>query len=203
MNKPIYFTKIEFRECIGYIRTRSIMLLNTVKKELSYQVFDWKRQMPAVQVLDSIEWDGKMEIFEKPMPARVVKSSKTGFKSQLIPVETNEQKIVFSYALKLSEEEMERILPYCNALDFEPYRDKEMSMKDKGFIGYRDEVQLHFTAISDSYIPKLELPMTYYYDKEHTWPSEKLYRFLVATYFENKKKLGNWGPTYGGCSLFF
>jgi hypothetical protein len=71
-------------------------------------------------------------------------------------------------------------------------------MDDEGYRGYRDEVHLYFTAISDSYIPKMELPMHYYYDEEHIWPSEKLYRYLVRTYFEGKK-LRRWSPTYGDC----
>ena len=28
-----------------------------------------------------------------------------------------------------------------------------------------------------------------YYDEEHIWPSEKLYRYLVQTFFENKNEL--------------
>ncbi len=51
---------------------------------------------------------------------------------------------------------MRNLLPYCNALDFEPYRDKKMSMQDEGYIGYRDEINTYFTAITNSHIPKLE-----------------------------------------------
>lgn len=32
-----------------------------------------------------------------------------------------------------------------------------MSRQDEGYIGYRDEIDVHFTAITNSYIPKLEL----------------------------------------------
>ena len=47
---------------------------------------------------------------------------------------------------------MQELLSYCNALDFEPYRNKEMISEDEGYIGYRDELQLYFTGITDSYI---------------------------------------------------
>ena len=40
-------------------------------------------------------------------------------------------------------------------------------MGEEGYIGYRDEVQLYFRAVTDSYIPLLELPMDYYYDEKH------------------------------------
>lgn len=98
---------------------------------------------------------------------------------------------------------MKILLPYCNALDFEPYRDRKMQMGEEGYIGYRDEVRLHFRAITDSYIPMLELPMEYYYDEEHIWPSEKLYRYLVKTFSEKEKKLREWGLSYGREALFF
>ena len=78
-----------------------------------------------------------------------------------------------------------------------------MSMDDAGYIGYRDEVSVRFRGITDSYIPELELPMNYYYDEEHIWPSEKLYGYLVRTFFESNWKLNGHGPVYGGFSLFF
>lgn len=78
-----------------------------------------------------------------------------------------------------------------------------MSMQDEGYIGYRDEVSMHFVGVTDSHIPMLKLPMDYYYDEGHMWPSEKLYRYLVQNYFEGKKEFWKYGPVYGGCSLPF
>ena len=45
-------------------------------------------------------------------------------------------------------------------------------MDDEGFIGYRDEIKVSFCGVTDSYIPYIELPMNYYYDEKHIWPSE-------------------------------
>lgn len=113
--------------------------------------------------------------------------------------------IVKSYGIRLSDEDIQKILPYCNALEFEKYRNKEMSTSDEGYIGYMDEVTMYFTAITDSYIPKIELPMEYYYDRAHEWPSERLYRFLVENYLDGNKieELKGWGPNWGGFSLFW
>lgn len=169
MIKPIYFSKIEFCESIGYDNVSSIMLLNLSEKTLSYQKFDRKKQMPVIQEIES---------------------EKCGDE-------------IFSYVIQLSNEQIAMLLPYCNALDFEPYRDKEMSMDDEGYIGCRDEVQMSFTAITNSYIPKIELPMSYYYDEAHIWSSERLYRYLFKTYFENNKDLKKWNLTYGESSLLF
>ena len=91
--------------------------------------------------------------------------------------------------------DIESLLPYCNALLFEPYRNKKMSMEDAGYVGYRDEVSVRFRGITDSYLPELELPMDFYYDAEHIWPNEKLYRYLIKTFFENNSKLNGHGPT--------
>ena len=132
-----------------------------------------------------------------------MRSVSTSFESKLVPDEEYIQEVVFSCGMKLSEEQLQELLPYCNALEFEPYRYKEMSMNDEGFIGYRDEISLHFIGITDSYIPKMEWDMPYYYDEEHIWPSEKLYRYLVLNYVQENKKLKGRELCYGEASSFF
>ena len=213
MDKTVYFSKVEFSSLIAYDgpsqigyaavgdMRRSIMLLNLKEKELSYQVFDETMQMPAIQGEESREMHGVFSV-DNSSPARVIRNSKTNFEPKLIKSERYDSEVVFSYGIKLTDEQMEKILPYCNALDFEPYRNRKMSREDEGYIGYRDEVGMHFCAVTDSYIPKLELPMDYYYDEEHIWPSERLYRYLVATFFEGNKEVKGWGPHYGAGSLF-
>ena len=203
MADAIYFSKVEYREVIGYGNTSSIMFLNIPERELSYQVYDWKRQMPAIEGVQTEQWGEHTWTDGIAIPAKRIINEKTGFEPQMIMDEQYEPEIAFSHAIKMTDEQMEALLPYCNALDFEPYRNREMKMGEEGYIGYRDEVHLYFRAITDSYIPLLELPMNYYYDEEHIWPSERLYRYLVKTFFEGKKKLRGWGPTYGGLSLFF
>ena len=76
MDKPIYFSKIEFKnnflqDCEG------TMLLNLVEKELSYQLVKRHRK---------------------------------------------NEKILFSYGVKIKDDDLPELLQYCNALDFEPYR---------------------------------------------------------------------------------
>lgn len=204
MQQSIYFSKVEYCERIGYGNIRSILLLNLVEGELSYQVFRWKNEMPVISGVRNLELDnGKMVSIDIDYPARFMKNEKTHFKSVLLPVDTYTQQVCFSWAMKLTAEQIEELKPYCNAIEFEPFRNRKMSMNDKGYVGYRDEIQLSFTGITDSYIPKIELPMEYYYDEEHIWPSEKLYRYLVHTYFENNKKLKEWFTSYGGGSLFY
>ena len=132
-----------------------------------------------------------------------MQNEKTGFKPTLLPLEPQARAVCFSYAIKLDAQQIAALKPYCNALDFEPFRGRAMTMEDEGFIGYRDELQISFAGVTDSYIPKLELPMTYYYDEAHIWPSERLYRYLVHMYFENNRKLKGWFPPYQGYSLFF
>lgn len=199
----IYFTKIEFTEVVGYVNQRSTMLLNLPLKELSYQEFKYKRQMPAIQGDATMGSPSKEFVYSYGLPAKVIRNGKNGFRKQIIQDDVWVQIVSFSYGIKLTNEDIESLLPYCNALLFEPYRNKKMSMDDAGYIGYRDEVSVRFRGITDSYIPELVLPMNYYYDEEHIWPSEKLYRYLVKTFFESNRKLNGHGPVYGGFSLFF
>lgn len=133
---------------------------------------------------------------------------------------SQEESVCESIGIKLTDEDIGKVLPYCETDNFEPFRNRAMNFDDIGRIGYRDEVSMYLTAISDSYVPMIALPMDYYYDEEHIWPSEKLYRYLVLTFFDNKgeennkiycnkgkkkrykKKVCRVGPCYGGNSLF-
>ena len=49
MNEPVYFSKIMFTEGIIYHKSRSVLYLDLTNKELSYQVFSWKENMPVIQ----------------------------------------------------------------------------------------------------------------------------------------------------------
>jgi len=49
VENAIYFSKIEYREVVGYGNTASVILLDIPERELSYQVFDCKKQMQAIE----------------------------------------------------------------------------------------------------------------------------------------------------------
>lgn len=201
MNEPIYFTKIEFVESIGYGEQVSIILLNIPEKELSYQVLSQRQQSPVIQGTTVVEWDDKYHSINIGFPVKWVSTDKTNFKPALLKDEYFERKILFSYGIKLTNQQMKNLLPLCNALDFEPFRNREMIMGEEGYCGYRDEVRVEFRGITDSHIPFIELPMNYYYDKEHIWPSEKLYKYIVTNIFDKQKEMKGWYTTYGGFSL--
>lgn len=201
MSKPIYFSKIEFIETIGVLNKSSVILINLTTQELSYQVFDWKYQAPVVQGKRVKELYGEFHCFDTPYSAKCISCGKTNFQPVLIKDKYYKGETVFSYGIKLTEQEMRVLLPLCNALDFEPYRNREMIMGEKGYYGYRDEVRIQFRGITDSYIPLLELPMDYYYDDQHIWPSEKLYRHIIVNIFDKHKKMIGWYSPYGAFSL--
>lgn len=194
----VYFSKVEFLEFHSSSQPISILMLNLIQGELSYQVFDWKVELPAItgtaiDVINGISFESTIKKL-----AKVLKSSVTDFKSQIIADDKLSSKIIFSYGLKLSNNKLQELLPYCDALKFEPYRTRKISMNDKGYIGYRDERNIKFTAITNSYIPKMSWNMTYLYNEAHIWPSEKLYRFLIMKYFHGNKKLRGWYTPYSG-----
>lgn len=203
-NHPIYFSKVLFEEtCGGYEWPKRVTLLNLVEKELSLQLIGLKYQMPAGIKTETVTIGNYTYNMEHYIPAKILKSAKNDFKPQFLEDKIFTEEVSFSWAIKLTEEQMEELLPYCNALEFEPYRERKMSMDDEGYIGYRDEISTYFTGVTDSSLPLLELPMDYYYDEAHIWPSEKLYRYIIKTYYEGNKKLRNKAPCYGGGSLFF
>ena len=189
MSKKVYFSKIEFREYSGYSTLKSILLLNLVEGTLAYQVYEAEKRMyaPAITGVKTEEFRGHTREFDIREPAMRMRNGKTGFKSVLLVDDIDDREVVFSYTRKLSECRMKKLLPLCNALDFEPYRDRKVSMNDEGYCGYRDEIHLCFTGVTDSYIPKIELSMDSLYDEEHIWPSEKLYRYIIKTFMNDKK----------------
>ena len=207
MNEPIYFSKIQFVEGFIYNEPRTVIFIDLLKRELSYQVYSWKRNMPTIQgEKKDEEWErltGKEEIYPFTAPAKMIRSGKNGFQTTLIPDESFVKNVEFSYGLHLDQRQYEDLLPYCNAIDFEPYRNRTMSMDDEGFIGYRDEIKVSFCGVTASYIPYIELPMNYYYDEKHIWPSEKLYCYIYQTFLNNDKKLKKWVMGYGALSLLF
>lgn len=203
MSQPIYYSKVEFREETGHGRRTNIILLNLPAKELSYQTFCYKQRMPVTQENTTMQLRSGQYTFDTSSPAMYISNEKTGFKPRLLKCDALEQEVVFSYSIKLTDEQYKKLLPYCKALDFEPYRNRKMSMDDEGYVGYRDEVRMYFSAVTDSPIPMLELPMCYYYDEAHIWPSEKLYRYLVKNFFDSNLALKDYNIPYGGLSLFY
>ena len=199
---PIYFSKIEFVERIDSSKRISVISLNLVEKELGYQIFEGIHRAPVIQASMSEACHGKRYNFDVGYPACKIRNSQTGFKEELIKLEDFEENVVFSYGIKLSDEQFENLLLYCNALSFEPFRNKEMSWDDDGIIGVRDCVSLDFRAITDDYIPKIELPMIIIHGGKHMWPSEKLYKHIVTEIFDKDKNLKGQYTSYGGLSLF-
>lgn len=188
------FTKVQFKEYWPQ-GLRSILLLNISEKVISYQQYSMsiaKEYAPDIPVIEGVEfrkYGNSIIDIDTSRPARVMKNGKNGFKTQLIGTEKYVYDVINSYSMKLSDEDIANILPYCDASDFEPFRDKEMDMKDPGYIGYRDEINMHFEGITDSYIPYMKLPMDYFYDEAHEWPSEKLYRVLLELISVSDKKM--------------
>lgn len=116
---------------------------------------------------------------------------------------TGDECVIWNYGIRLSEHQISQILPYVNVFDFEPFRNKEQSMAyEDGFHGYRDECEMDFVGISDSPVPKIELPMTVLYDAIHMWPNERLYQYLLKHYLSSET-FKNEGLEYGSLSLFF
>ena len=60
-------------------------------------------------------------IYEAVTPAKMIRSGKNGFQTTLIPDESFVKNVEFSYGLHLDQRQYEDLLPYCNAIDFEPY----------------------------------------------------------------------------------
>ena len=93
-----------------YGNTTSIMLLNIPEQELSYQVYDWKRQMPAIEGMQTKEINKYTWTYDIALPAKKIRNGKTGFEPQFIRDEEYNPEITFSYAIKLTDDQMQMLL---------------------------------------------------------------------------------------------
>lgn len=150
-----------------------------------------------LEIIEEIPWHDivilRLDVDQKELSVRL-------FETDII-MPPMESEPFFSYVLKLTEDQIQSVLPYCVIADFEPFRGRKMDSWGSGFLGYRDEVWLKFRAVANFDHSMIELPMDYYYDEEHIWPSEKLYRFLQNHLVDEKMR--KWIRPYGALSLFF
>ena len=181
---PIFFSKIEFHDSAWMFRKgmpvwgdEKIIFLDLPKQELSVQVIRTGQDFSNAVYKAEIGWrlGYPNEEVKQMVNMRV---GKNGIQHIQVQANDTSSKVIFSKGVKLTDEQMKGLLPLCNALDYEPFRNRKMSMDDPGYRGYRDEHTMWFRGITDSYLPKIELPMDYVYDEKHTWPSERLYGFI-------------------------
>ena len=88
------------------------------------------------------------------------------------------EKVVENISVKLTDEDIAELLPYINALDFEPYRDSDDSKK---FMCY-DAPVIKFMGVTDSYIPLYQHDI-YFIGGKDARPYEKLYFYVIKKYF--------------------
>ena len=107
MENAIYFSKIEYREVVGYGNTASVILLDIPERELSYQVFDCKKQMQAIEE----RWNKNGCSYDITNPAKKIRNAKTGFEPRMIREEANHREVVFSYYMRKINHFLKKI--YC------------------------------------------------------------------------------------------
>ncbi|QEK21659.1 hypothetical protein JHD53_01915 [Peptacetobacter hiranonis] len=190
MNEKIYFSKLQFTHTT-YGRELDRLLLDLDSKELSFQTFEYVKNMPSIIGYGYYDVFGELILSDFTNPGILVKSCKNNFNKQIISIEKEEKIVTFSYGIKLSDLEIKLVREYCNALEFEKYRGLDIYdyLDTDGYIGYRDEISLEFEGITNSYIPRIRLSMDIIFDNEHSWPTEKLYNYLMNVYIRSNKEL--------------
>lgn len=193
MDKPIYFTRMYFiKEIWGM---NEILVLNLSARELSFQRENSHRREEgaAISGITKLSLRDKVIPIEFRMPARMISHQKTGFQPRMVQDEWDEWEVGFSHKINLTETDVQELLPYCNARDFEPFRHRTMTFDEPGYAGYRDELKrMFFVGFTDSHLPKIKLPMDLIYNEPYAWPSERLLRYIERTFFIDKKTKKPW-----------
>lgn len=143
-----YFSLVTFNESWNTTDNSFVnreIQINLISKELS--VSNTKYIMLNVPAIEGKRW---YTINQKVIESKI---SKNGYKInnamsnhrwQLLPTSEIKEEPLDSIGVKLSDEQVNKILPFCKVKDFEPYRERTMFMKDPGYIGYRDILSMEF-----------------------------------------------------------
>ena len=92
-----------------------------------------------------------------------------------------EQKVVKNFAIQLTDEDIVQLLPYINALDFEPYR----NVDDSQYFMTYDGPIVKFIGITDSYLPLYQQYVYFVGEIGEERPYEKLFSYIVNKYLSH------------------
>lgn len=151
--EPVYLTRALLRFNMPYMYDE-IIHLDLPKKEL------------AIEILD-----------HGMAPEAIIRSGKNGFKPVRCQRDNSCEKVIYSKGIKLSDDDIEALLPYCDMSEFEKYRYEDI---DKDTIGYYDEGSWkEFKAYSDSAYPYIKWSnIRYTHSEDKKWPHEKLEEYI-------------------------
>lgn len=184
--QEIYFSKIMFVQ--HEHRGNKYIQINIPEREFSVQTYKLSLDPRAKDELLTTVYVGKNAKIDLVTPAVKVSHGKNGFVPTLIPEEYDEV-CTFSYGSKVKEDVINKLKPFCNASDFQPYLYK----KDYNeWARYRDEYTMYFYGFTNSYIPYMFFDMTVYHEN---WPTEKLWKELCNHLIKPNKKLKKILPT--------
>lgn len=181
-NKNIYFSKIIYVQNHGWGRRKTYIQLNMLQHEFSVQTYKLSLDPRAAYQMETTVYIDKKHKTDLVTPAVKVSHGKNGFVPTLIPEECDEV-CTFTYGTKVKDNILDELKPFCNALDFQPYINKN---DNDEWLGYRDEYTMYFYGFTNSHIPYMFFDMTYIHDD---WPTEKLWKELCNHLIKSNKKL--------------
>lgn len=91
------------------------------------------------------------------------------------------EKVVKNYAIQMTDEDIIQLLPYINALEFEPYR----NVDDSQYFMIYDGPTLKFIGITDSYLPLYQHYIYFVGEIGEERPYEKLFSYIVNKYLSH------------------
>lgn len=180
--QEIYFSKIIFVQ--HEHRGNNYIIINIPEREFSVQAYKLSLDPRAKYKIPRTVYFSKESKMDLISPAVKISHGKNGFIPTLIPEECDEV-CTFSYGSKVDEDVIDKLKPFCNALDFQPY----INRKDNDeWLGYRDEYTMYFYGFTNSHIPYMFFDMTYIHD---SWPTEKLWTEICKHLVKSNKKIKN------------
>lgn len=184
--QEIYFSKVIFVQ--HEHRGNKYIQINIPEREFSVQTYKLSLDPRAKYEMPTTVYIDKNTKIDSVAPAVKVSHGKNDFVPTLIPEEYDEA-CTFSYGSKVKEDVINKLKPFCNALDFQPYLNKK---DDDEWLSYRDEYTMYFYGFTNSHIPYMFFDMTIHHAN---WPTEKLWQELCNHLIKPNKKLKKILPT--------
>ena len=98
-----------------------------------------------------------------------------------------------SFGFKLSEQDIEELIPYIQVADYEKYRDLDYKKYDGG---YRDGWGIVFWCMSDTGNSLLQFEIVELYDRKNSPPFYRLWEYICNKYLMDKKYKKYFENTY-------
>lgn len=184
VEEKIFFSKFVYTQILSWHAEKNYVYVkfDLIQNEFSVQVYKRVTDPHAVYETDETFYLSNNQQMSIKTKAVKIAHGRNDFNPELIPA-GNDKECIFSYGIKLNENDIEQLKPYCNAVAFQKY----IGRKAPELCAYRDDgLSMSFDGCTNSHIPYMHFDMDFVYPK---WPTEILWNYICDVFIKPNKEL--------------